>query len=411
MRYSKSLIGTLIGWLLWGSLMVPSVQALFQRAGCRWAYIALFAFLLSLLLTPLIRSIALRYSILDYPEARKMHAKATPLLGGVAIYLSFSLALLVNRIFDRSVVSIMLAASIIVIISAIDDIRELSAKFKLVAQIGAATLVMLAGTQITVFPTNDPAASFYAVSVIGNIILTFLWIVGITNAMNFLDGIDGLAAGLGAVISMFLGIIAFQTGQPFLGWFAIAMMGSCLGFLPYNFRRSGPALIFLGDTGSTFIGFTLACLAIKGDWAEQNPLVSICTPLLIFGVLIFDMIHITVSRIATGKVKNFHEWVAYVGKDHIHHRLNRIFLSRKKTVFCILALNCGLGISAVVLRQVDTFHSLLIVFQGVLAFSVFSMLNLYQEKAMERLNHPEVPLQEESGNSSKSAEEEKERCV
>jgi UDP-GlcNAc:undecaprenyl-phosphate GlcNAc-1-phosphate transferase len=113
--------------------------------------------------------------------------------------------------------------------------------------------------------------------------------VGITNAMNFIDGMDGLAAGLSAIIALFMGIVAFQTRQPILGWIAIAMLGSCMGFLPYNFRANKPASIFLGDTGSIFLGFVLSSLAVIGEWADNNPIVSFTAPLLIFWVLIFDM--------------------------------------------------------------------------------------------------------------------------
>lgn len=376
-----------LGWLAWGCLLIPQVKEAFSFVGQRWAYIALFAFLLSYLLTPIVREIAFKFSILDQPAARKVHKKATPLLGGLAVYLSFTTALLANNILNWSVGCILIGSSVVVLISLIDDIKDLSAKLKLVVQIGATILVFWSGTRISLFPIDPTGGALNALSYTGNLIITFLWIVGITNAMNFLDGTDGLATGLGAIISMLLGIVAFQSGQTFLGWFAIAMMGSCLGFLPRNFRMNGPALIFLGDTGSTFIGFTLACLAIKGEWATGNPLVSICTPILIFGVPIFDMTHTTVSRIATGKVRSFQDWVAYVGKDHIHHRLFRVFQSNKKTVCLILAITGGLGISAVVMRQADTLNSLLIVFQGVLAFSIFSAVNFYQEKAMIRLDN------------------------
>ncbi|MCK7503758.1 MAG: undecaprenyl/decaprenyl-phosphate alpha-N-acetylglucosaminyl 1-phosphate transferase [Desulfobacterales bacterium] len=128
---------------------------------------------------------------------------------------------------------------------------------------------------------------------IGNLLLTGLWIIGITNAMNFFDGMDGLAAGLGAIIAFFLGVVAFQTDQPFFGWISLAVLGGCLGFLPYNFRPSGSAVIFLGDAGSTVIGFVLACIAVYGDWAEGQPVVSLVSPVLIFWLLIFDMAHIT----------------------------------------------------------------------------------------------------------------------
>lgn len=374
--------GYVFGWILWLFLLLPQGKELFQAEGKRWAYVLLFSLIMSYLLVPIVRAIAFRFSILDQPAQRKDHKDATPLLGGVAIYIAFIAALLANNILDMRVTTILLAGTAVMAISLADDVRSLSAKFKLVIQLAAGGVVFWSGVQISIFPIHGVSEITSILSWGGNLFFTLLWILGITNAMNFLDGMDGLAAGLGVVISFFLGIVAFQTKQPFLGWLAMAMAGSCLGFLPYNFRRNESATIFLGDAGSIFIGFMLACLAIKGNWAENNPIVSTCTPVLIFGVLIFDMIHTTVARIATGKVRSFHDWVEYVGKDHIHHRFYRIFYDKWKTVLLILTVSACLGISAVVLRLADAFNTFLIVFQGVLAFSMMSAINFYQEKTL-----------------------------
>ncbi len=363
----------IVGWVLWGSLLLPRIQNVFKHSGTRWIYILLFAFLLSYLLTPLIRRLATHFSILDQPSGRKVHKDPIPLLGGVSIYIAFTTSILANNMLDQEVLVILIASTGVMLISLVDDIRSLSATLKLVAQLAATVLVFWSGIRINIFPPT-------VIGEVANLLLSFMWVVGVTNAMNFIDGTDGLATGLGMVVSLFLGIVAFQTDQVFLGWFAIAMMGSCLGFLPYNFRRSKPASIFLGDTGSTFIGFTLACLAIKGDWAENDPIASICAPIMIFGVLIFDMTHTTITRIFSGKVRSFHDWVSYVGKDHIHHRMYRLFQSNKKTVGLILAMSACLGISAVVLRNARTIDGILIVLQGIIAFIIFSVIDYQQEK-------------------------------
>ncbi len=371
-----------LGFIALGFLIFLEARGFFQTTGIRWAFILSFSFLLSFLLTPLIRSLAWRYSILDQPAMRKVHQTSTPLLGGLSIYLSFIVSLLVNNIYDSSVLVILAAGSLVMLISLVDDIRSLSAKLKLLVQFAAATMVIVAGVRINIFPRHGMSEFVGILSMTGNILLTYLWILGITNAMNFLDGIDGLATGLGAIISLFLGIVAFNTQQPFLGWFALAMLGSCLGFLPYNFRRTDPATIFLGDTGSIFIGFMLACLGITGNWSQMNPLVSITAPIMIFGVLIFDMTHTTVSRIATGKVRSFHDWVAYVGRDHIHHRMQRLFQDKKKSVLLILCISACLGLSAVIMPQLDTFSSTLIMAQGIICFLMFTAVNFYHEKSL-----------------------------
>jgi len=220
-------------------------------------------------------------------------------------------------------------------------------------------------------------------SLAGNVFLTILWIIGITNAMNFFDGMDGLSAGLGAIISFFLGVVAFLTAQPFIGWIAVAMMGSCLGFLSYNFRIKGNASIFLGDAGSTVIGFILACVAVYGDWAANDPVVALASPLLIFWILIFDMVHITVDRILTGKVKNLRQWIEYVGKDHLHHRLVQILGGKKKSVLFIFLLSLCLGTSAVVLRNARLVDAILVLIQ---AFVIVILITILERRGRSLSN-------------------------
>ena len=206
-----------------------------------------------------------------------------------------------------------------------------------------------------------------------NVLFTILWIIGITNAMNFIDGMDGLAPGIGVIIALFMGIVAFQTDQPFMGWIAIAMMGSCLGFLPFNFGLKRPASIYLGDTGSTFIGFMLAALAIKGNWADNSRIVSFSAPVLIFWILIYDMAYITIERIVTGKVKSLKEWIDYVGTDHIHHRLYNLLGDKRKAVLFIYFLCATLGISAITLRYARPIDGVLLVVQAFLITVIVSI--------------------------------------
>jgi UDP-GlcNAc:undecaprenyl-phosphate GlcNAc-1-phosphate transferase len=152
-------------------------------------------------------------------------------------------------------------------------------------------------------------------------------------------------------------------------------MGSCLGFLPYNFRWDKPAAIFLGDTGSIFIGFILSSLAIFGDWADNNPIVSFSAPVLIFWVLIFDMTYITIERILTGKVKNIKQWIDYVGKDHLHHRAYSLLGDKRKAVLYIYLLAATLGISAIALRNARPVDGILLVFQAFLITVVVSIVD------------------------------------
>ena len=263
----------------------------------------------------------------------------------------------------------MIASSFVFATGVIDDRKELSASLKMAVQLGATLLVMCFGMVLRVLPEQ-----LGFVSVIGNVFLTVLWIVGITNAMNFFDGMDGLAAGLGAIISFFLAIMAFQTSQRYLGWLSLSLMGGCLGFLPHNFRRRGRAFIFLGDAGSTTIGFVLASIAVYGDWAGKRSVVALVSPLLIFWILIFDMVHISIDRVVTGKVSTVKEWLEYVGRDHLHHRLAQVIGSNKVSVLFIYMLCICLGIGAVVLRHAGPLEAVLLVAQAFVLVLLITVL-------------------------------------
>ena len=371
-------------------LLLPQVREVFLMAGWRWAHLMLLSFGISFSLNPLFSKIAVHLKMLDSPDQRKVHEQATPLLGGAAVYSGFLAALLINGIFSLELVAILIASLVLFVVGIADDYKEISASLKLITQIICATLVISCGVVLRVIP-----ASMGILAPVGNALLTVFWIIGITNAMNFFDGMDGLAAGLGAMIAFFLCVVAFQTDQPFIGWIAVAMMGSCLGFLPFNFKIKGNAAIFLGDAGSTLIGFVLACLAVYGDWAKSDPVVALISPLLIFWILIFDMVHITVDRIWTGKVLNFREWIEYVGKDHLHHRLASVLGSNKRSVLFIYLFSLCLGISAVALRNARIIDAILLILQA----AIMVVLITFLERRGRRLNGSAiVATGKENGN-------------
>jgi len=349
-------------------LMMPFIRSYFFNTMGRWLYVLIFSFSVSYLLTPVAREIAIKLDIVDKPEGRKIHERSTPLLGGLAIIIAFMAALLANMILDKEYFILLAGGVVVALVSLIDDWKGLSARLKLGVQVAVVVVLIYEGVVLELFPVK----TMWGYSL--NCLFTVLWIVGITNAMNFADGMDGLAAGLGAIIALFMGIVAFQTNQPLMGWVALAMLGSCIGFLPYNFKPTGPASIFLGDTGSIFLGFILSALAIKGDWADNNPIVSFAAPVLIFWVLIFDMTYITAERILTGKVKNFRDWIDYVGKDHMHHRFYAILGDRRKVVLFIYFIAATLGISAIVLRNARIVDGILLVTQAFLITIIISVL-------------------------------------
>ena len=334
-----------LGLILLGIVFFPATHHFFVHTGRRWLYILVLAFSFSAMTTPIFRIVAMRWGLVDNPSGHKIHQEPTPLLGGAAVFLGFCLPLLINGIFSLEFGAILFAAMILFGIGLLDDTLNLRAHYKLIVQIALAVALTFVGVRIILLPET----TLLGITVNG--LLSVIWIVGITNAMNFFDGMDGLAVGLGAIIAFFLAIVALQMDDPFVGWTAVAMMGACLGFLPYNFRPGKRALIFLGDAGSTTIGFVLASLAIYSDWADLNPVVSIFSPLLIFWILIFDMAHITLFRVIRGKTRNFKEWIEYVGHDHLHHRMARVLGGPTQSVLFIYLLSVCLGISAMLLRN------------------------------------------------------------
>ena len=353
--------------IIFGILIIPFCRFYFTYRGIRWLYIFLFSVSLSYLSTPLMRLIAMKFNVLDSPEGRKIHERTTPLLGGVAIIIAFSASLMANMLLEKGLLVLLCGGIIVAFVGLLDDLRGIRASVKLLIQILAVFALIYNGIILDLFPPRT-TWGFWV-----NVVFTIIWIVGITNAMNFIDGMDGLATGLSAIIATFIGIVAFQTNQPFMGWIATAILGSCLGFFPFNFRFKKPAVIFLGDTGSTFLGFILAGLAVMGYWSESR-IVSFANPVLIFWVLIFDMTYITVERVVSGKVRTVKEWIDYVGTDHLHHRLFYLLGDKWKAVLTIFLFSAALGLSSIALRYARMIDSILLVGQAFFIAVIFSII-------------------------------------
>ena len=324
-----------------------------------------FSFIGSILLTFLCIYISRFFKLFDYPDSRKQHCEPMPLLGGVAIFVSFSLALLVNYQFSWELKGVMLAASVILLMGLIDDLRGLPAMVRLLIQSACALTVVRFGVCLDIVSEGVPFSNYIDIGI------TVLWIIGITNAMNFLDGMDGVAAGISAIAAGTFFIVAYQTGQPYFAFLSLALMGACLGFLVFN---SYPAKIFLGDSGSSFLGVTLATLAVMGEWASDRPLVALSVPILILAVPIFDVMYITVSRVASGKVKNFREWVEYVGRDHFHHRLLGLKFSVRQAVLFLYVVCLIISLGALLLVRATEVQAILLLAQAALVLVIISIL-------------------------------------
>jgi UDP-GlcNAc:undecaprenyl-phosphate GlcNAc-1-phosphate transferase len=293
------------------------------------------------------------------------------------VVIAFTASLAINGVISQALLSVMVASLIIFVVGVLEDIFGVKEWIRLLMQAAAFGVVASAGVVLKLFPPTP----------IGHVLdlaLTFFWIVGITNAMNFIDGMDGLCGGITIVITSFLGIIAFQTDQPDLGWLSVALLGAVLGFIPFNFIPKKNARIFLGDAGSSFLGFVLASLAVLGEWSENDPLVSFSTPLIIFGVLIYDIIYTNVARIVRKQVKSFKELLAFVGRDHIHHRIAAQIGDRKLAVVFIVLINVVFGLGTIALRNADFVVASVLVVQTLLIFSLITILEVGSKKRNRR---------------------------
>ncbi len=324
---------------------------------------------LSILLTPIMMHLSFRWGWLDIPAGRKAHGKATPLLGGAAVIIAFGLSLLLTFHYSIEMKGIGIGALLIWVVGVVDDKRELSARFKLLMQLLAVAILIATGVKISFLPNTWWGYS-------AEVIITMFWVVGITNAVNYLDGMDGLATGMSAIIAFFLALVAKQTDQLYFTFVSIALFGACVGFLPYNFKKNSSASIFLGDSGATFLGFTLAATTLLGDWAD-NRIGSLAVPLLLLGVPIFDMTLTTIMRIAGGQVRTLGEWLSYAGRDHFHHRLASLGIGRYLAVMFIWSTTALLGVSAVVMKDASWVDALLLLGQAGIIFAMISFFMIY----------------------------------
>jgi len=295
--------------------------------------IAFSALLLAVGSTPIMRRLALRYAVVDAPSGRKIHSAPVPLLGGAAIYVSFVVVLLFfgDRFYVNQVVGIFIGATIVSLMGVVDDRWGLGSYVKLVGQFLAAAILVFSGVQVQIF------GGWF------DIVLTILWVVGITNAMNLLDNMDGLSGGIAMIAAVFFTLLASMSHQYLVGALAAALAGACAGFLIYNWN---PAHIFMGDTGSLFLGFLLAAVAIKLRFPSNSVTVTWMIPLLILAVPIFDTSLVFVSRIRRGKNP-----LTTPGKDHLSHRLARLTGSRREAVLLCYLLAGAIGLLAVFLTQ------------------------------------------------------------
>ncbi len=335
--------------------------------------IILIAGFVSFVATPVLRRLAQRVNFVDNPQARKVHAVPTPLLGGVAIYLGVMIAVAVafSGLRDYGeLLAVVGGATVMTLFGLWDDRRTLSPVVKMAGQLLAAALVIYAGIQVHLFriPLLDIA-------------LTVFWILGICNALNFQDNMDGLAAGLATVASAFFFLLAAVEGLGLVATLAAATVGASIGFLYYNFN---PASLFMGDAGSQLLGFVLAVLGIKLTFSGQPIAATWMIPIAILGVPIFDTTLVTISRLRRGK------HVYQGGKDHTSHRLVSILgMTHARAVMTLYLAAATLGLIAIMLREVTVVQAQLIL--GGLAFAFVAALAWLEINFVEPPVAPPAP--------------------
>lgn len=324
-------------------------------------YITLMiCFILSVLITPLVKKLAFAIGATDKPNARKVHQKIMPRLGGLAIYISFIIGFLILRPSDPdfSAIYIILGSLMIIITGILDDKFELSAKWKLVGQLLAAGAVIFGGIKLEFInlPFSDKVLEFGIFS----IPLTILWIVGITNAINLIDGLDGLAAGVSSIALITISGMAILMGDVFVTSVGLILLGSTLGFLIYNFH---PAKIFMGDTGALFLGYMISVLALLGF--KNITIFSLIVPIIILGVPISDTFFAIIRRFVNKQP------LSAPDKSHLHHCLLKLGYSHRQTVLIIYGIAAMFGLAAVIFSQATLWGALLVIAVLLIAIEIF----------------------------------------
>ncbi len=323
----------------------------------------LAAAVISYVLTPLVRYLSIKFHFVDIPkDGRRMHSKPIPTIGGLAIFASFLLVALVMSGISRQLVGILIGSTIIVVLGVIDDKFDLNAKLKFVIQIFSAAIPVSQGVVIRYITNPLPVGGPYIALGVLAIPVTIVWIVAITNAVNFIDGLDGLSVGVCSISCLSMAVIALSLGQGSEALILGTLLGACVGFLPYNLN---PAKIFMGDTGATFLGFVLACMSVSGLF-KLYTVISFAVPILVLGVPLFDICFACLRRLW------HHVSPMHPDRSHIHHRLIDVGFNQRQSVAILYVVASLMGICAVVISTSGPGKSLMVL-AAVIAVGIISL--------------------------------------
>ena len=325
-----------------------------------WAFAV--ALIVALLATPAVISLAKRTGAMDEPDARKVHKKPIPRIGGLAIYAGFTVAIIFVAIkfgFDaemiNEVVGLTFSGSLIVALGLVDDYKNLPAKIKLLGQIGAAAVLVLL-FDVRIDFVTDPFGDYIYLDNFPiphlAIPVTMFWLVGLTNTVNLIDGLDGLAAGVASIASFTILLIALEQNFVLVAIMTAALAGAAVGFLKYNFH---PAEIFMGDTGSMFLGFMLAGISVTGA-VKSVATIALIVPIFALGLPILDTTFAIVRRLRGGVP------IFKPDKGHLHHRLLSVGFTQRQAVLLMYVISALFGLSAIALTAVSCQIAVLILF-------------------------------------------------
>lgn len=325
-----------------------------------WAF--LIALTVSLVVMPTIILLAKKTGAMDAPNARKVHKKPIPRIGGLGIYAGFMAAIIFVAVkfgLDgeplKETVGLLVSGSLIVALGLVDDYKNLSAKIKLLGQICAAAVLVL-GFDVRIDFVTDPFGGYFYLEWFA-IPATIFWLVGLTNTVNLIDGLDGLAAGVASIASFAIMLIALEQDFALVAVMTAALAGAAVGFLKYNFH---PAEIFMGDTGSMFLGFMLAGISVTGA-VKSVAAIALVVPIFALGLPILDTTFAIVRRVRGGVP------IFKPDKGHLHHRLLSVGFTQRQAVLLMYVISALFGLSAIALTAVSSQIAVLILLLVVAA--------------------------------------------